>query len=155
MALFHQNANQAIGEINNILNNIENNRMRHEINNIINRNPVRIFIHPRIYYNENGIMRSVLFINPDDWNNHYNEDPNNNFNTIQICYEYSIINTILELRDKIIRRNNLIVVQDEDFEGWVNEMEYIQEEINNLTQVFINISNIYFGLLLEHDMIQN
>lgn len=163
MALFHQNANQALNEINNILNNIENNRMRQEIDNIINRNPLRVFINQRIYYNENGITRSVPYIYPDNWHNHYNENPNNNnenryenFNTIQICFEHTIITSVLELIDKIIRRNNLYAIQYENIEGWNDGMEYVQADINFLTQHIINTSNIYLGILLEHDdIVQN
>ena len=142
------------------INNINNHNVNnHDINNrivdindnLMNINPVRIIIGNLIYYIENGVTSNVDFVSPNNWVDYYEQDPNNNYYTIRICYEYYLISYYRDI-DRLIEHLNLLnAIGADNINNGGLEINNINNSINVIRNNIQIIGNIYLGILLQQD----
>tara|TARA_B100001123_G_C14999075_1_gene902775 strand:+ start:11 stop:445 length:435 start_codon:yes stop_codon:yes gene_type:complete len=128
-----------------------NNRIVDINNRILNNPPPRVIIGNHIYYNENGVSSSVPFSMPNNWVTIYENEPNNNFNTIRICYEYFLISYYRDMGRMVAYLNTLNQIGEENINDGGNEMNNVRNTLNTITNSILEIGNIYLGILLEHE----
>ena len=128
-----------------------NNRIGTMNDNILNQRIPCVCIGNQIYANENGNLTIVPLLMPDNWVNFYEEDVNNNFQTIRICYIYFLTNYYRDLNRIITYRDNLYNIGAENINVFSNEINNTHNTINSITNCILEIGNIYLGIILRDD----
>ena len=128
-----------------------NNRIATINNDILNNRIPCVGIGNRIYANENGNPFSVQLILPDNWVNFYENDRNNNFNTIRICYVYSLLHYYRDLNRIYAYRDILDNIDANNIDEFANEMNNVYNTIDMITDSITHIGNIYLGIILQEE----
>ena len=111
---------------------------------IVNTNPPRAIVGNMVFYVDGNTSSSVPFVPPRNWVNYYERDPNNNYYTIRINYEYYILSHFKSL-DRLVEHLNILNAIGEETindggvetEGVVNSIYQIEndiQEIGNISQ---------------------
>ena len=128
-----------------------NNRISTINNNILNHRFPCVGIANQVYLNEDGNLSIVPLIMPDNWANVYENDRNNNFNTIRVCYIYFLTNYYRDLNRTVQYLDNLHNIGAENIDVFANEINNAYNTINVITNCILEIGNIYLGIMLREE----